>query len=206
MRLGRLTAVGAAAAGMALIAAPALAVSTTGATSFSGTADKGNTTLSAGSGTLTCITSSISGPVHASGNPVAHINSASWGGCTFGSYPATVTVNAAANPWALSANSGYTTGTTDVVAGTLSGITNVSVDINGPVGHCTFNVSGSVNGYFDEDNGKGGQELGVTSSNLTVTNVNSAFVCLGLVSNGDAATFNGIYNSSPTAAKVNIQP
>ena len=204
MRLGHLTAAGAA-AGLALIAAPALAVTTTGATGFTATADKGNLTLAFGSMTLTCTSSSIGGPVHASGNPIAHIDSASLGGCSFLGNSATVTVNAAANPWALNANSGYTTGTTDVVNGTLTGITNVTIDINGPTGHCTFNVSGSVNGYFDEDNGKGGQELGVTSSNLTVTNVNSAFTCLGLVSNNDPATFNGIYNTNPADPKVNIQ-
>ena len=100
--------------------------------------------------------------------------------------------------WHLNDTSGNnTSAVTDVLTGTLTNISGVRVTWNTG---CAYNVGGSVAGYFDEDNGKGGQELGVTSSSLTVSNAN--FLCFGIVSNGDPATFTGTYNSSSQSINI----
>ena len=66
-----------------------------------------------------------------------------------------------------------------------------------------------MDGTFDEwvdKNGNGimdvgdAQQLNVTNSHLTVSNVNSTLRCAGLISNGDAATFTGTYNYYPQTA------
>ena len=203
---GRLTAVGAAVAGLALVAGPALAVSSTGPSSATFTADKGSTVLTANGQTLTCTSSSVGGPIHASGNPVANITAASWGGCSWGSFPATVAVTSP--NWALNVSSGATSALGDhSVLGTLTGINNVHVDINTGLGHCTFDVTGSVGGAFDEwvdKNGDGVMDVGdaqqLTVSNSLLTISNTAGLCLGLVNNNDSATFSGVYNYYPQTA------
>ncbi|HEY0890809.1 MAG TPA: hypothetical protein VGE38_14480 [Nocardioides sp.] len=213
MRLARLTAVGAAAAGLALIAAPANAFTVSnsgGSNSITGTA-KGNTTLTANGQVLTCQTSSVSGTVNpGSSNPIGNITSASWNTCDWNGYPATVTVT---NPnWSLNYDAASGTATSaandNAVAGTITNISNVLVSIQGPNGTCTFNVSGSVNATFDEDNGKGGQEITVlsTGSGLTVSNRQTFITCAGLVNNGNTATFSGSYNLNTTAGQINVQP
>ncbi|HEY0890741.1 MAG TPA: hypothetical protein VGE38_14125 [Nocardioides sp.] len=209
MRLGRLTAVGAAAAGLALIAAPANAftVTNSGSNSVTGTA-KGVTTLTANGQVLSCQTSSVSGTVNpGSSNPVANITSASWNTCDWNGYPASVTVT---NPnWQLNYVSGATNNANDTnIAGTITNISNVLVTINGPAGVCTFNVTGSVNAIFKENNGKGGQEITVlsTGSTLTISNRNNFFTCAGLVNNGNTATFSGSYNLNTLAGQINVLP
>ena len=197
MRIRSLSAVGAAAAGLALVAAPAFAGAPYNVSgSVTTVTAKGNTVLTAGTQTLTCTNSSLQVTPNvgaAVNNPVANVTAASWTGCTWvGGIAATVTVTSP--NWAFNISSGTnTSGLTDSFNGTLTNISNVRISLSTG---CAFNVNGSVGGYFDEDNGKGGQELGVTSSSLLVSNVNSAFLCLGLVSNGQSATFSGTYNSA----------
>ena len=204
--LKSVTAALAATAGLALVAAPALASApytvaydgdTSGASHSTTWTAKGDTILSANGNTYTCSNSQLTTTVHtgtnATGNDIADVTAATWTGCTFtGLLNATVTVTSPS--WHFNATGGNTSGTSDTISGTLTNISNVSIDIAGPFGDCTFNVSGSVGGSLAEDNGKGGQELDVSSSNLAVSNVNNAFTCLGLVSNGNAATFAGSYN------------
>ena len=209
MRLGRLSAVGAAAAGLAMIAAPALADapytvsydgSTTGDHSVTATA-KGDTTLSANGIDLICTSSTVGATVHAgtyatSPAAVATIGSAAWSGCSMSGFPATVSVTSPS--WALNIvdPNSQTTALTDTLGGSITGINNVAVDVNLGLAHCTFTVSGNVtSGQFLEDNGKGGQEIDVNASpGLTIASPSSG--CLGLVNDGDAATFDGQYNLS----------
>lgn len=192
---------------IALIAGPASAVTVdySGSNPISATA-KGATTLTANGQQLTCDTSSITANV-GTGSPSATIIGANWNTCDWNGFPATVTVT---NPsWQLNAVSGMTNANNDHnVQGTITNISNVLVDINGWFGHCTFNVSGSVNATFDEDNGKGSQEVTVlaSGSTLTVSNRNNLFTCVGLVNNGDSATFAGAYNTSTAAGAINVKP
>jgi hypothetical protein len=210
MRFGRLTAVAAATAALALVTAPAFAAVTSPGpvdVDVIGTddpiiavADKGDTVLSANGHALTCTGSQLA--IHAVDgtglDPAATITDASWSTCNFSGIPADVSVdipNCGNGDWALTADQDdVTSALTDVVDGVLANIHCVEVVIHVPLfGDCTFNVDGSVNGYLDEDNGKGGQELAVDSSNLTVSNVAGA--CLGQVNNNDPATFSGHYNT-----------
>ena len=202
MRVRNLTAVGAAAAGLALVAAPAFAGApyTVSGTAATATA-KGNTVLTANGQVLTCASSSLTvtpnvGSGKATGNDLARVTAASWSGCDWNGIAATVSVTSPS--WQFNDTSGNnTSATTDVLTGTLTNISGVRVTTNTG---CAFNVGGSVGGYFDEDNGKGGQELGVTSSSLSVSNAN--FLCFGIIGNGDAATFTGTYNSASQSINI----
>jgi hypothetical protein len=213
MRARHLTALGAGVAGLAMVAAPALASApytvsvggdTSGASYTMNATAKGNTTLTANGNVLTCTAStltastSVSGGgihtgVNSTGLDIADITGATWTGCTFsGSFPATVTVTSP--DWKFNVTGGNTSGTSDTITGNLTNISNVLVDINTGFGHCTFNVSGSVDGNFQESTTKGAQQLNVTNSHLSLSNVSAA--CFGLVNNGDAATFSGQYNTA----------
>lgn len=202
MRLRNLSAVGAAVAGLALVAAPAFAGApyTVSGSTTTATA-KGNTVLTANGQVLTCTNSSLTitpnvGSGYTTGNGLAYVTAASWTGCDWNGVPATVTVTSP--NWSFNDTSGNNTSAlTDVLNGTLTGISNVRVTISTG---CAFNVGGSVGGYFDEDNSNGGQELGVTSSSLTVSNAN--FACFGVISNGDPATFSGTYNSASQSINI----
>jgi hypothetical protein len=196
----RLAVLGASVAGLALMAGPALASAPYTVTN-SGTnplvfTNKATVNLAANGNNLPCTSSSLSVTVHTGtfSDPanIATIDPASFTGCTFAGFPTTVT---AVTPWQLIATGGNTSGTSDTITGTLTGIS-ANINISGPFGACKFNVAGTVSGTFLEDNGKGGQELSVTSSNLTISGVNTALTCLGLVSNGNAASFTGAYNIS----------
>ncbi|KAA1422591.1 hypothetical protein FE697_010365 [Mumia zhuanghuii] len=122
-------------------------------------------------------------------NPHASISSIGFTGCTGpGGLPMTVTTAAG---WNLSITGGGPT----VWNGT---ITNIAAHVVDAVGGttCAFDVNGSVNGSFDE----GTQDLTITSSSLTVSNMTGG--CLGLIANGDPATFSGTYDLANPATNA----
>lgn len=214
MVLRKLAAVGAAAAGLVLVAGPALAdapytVTVNGSTSNTASilgTNKAPVVLTDNGLPLTCTTSTITLNVTGGVYPtdpatIATIAPATFTDCDFEGFSATVTANT--DPaWPVSiTGGGNTTGTDDVIAGKVSDI-DVNVSVAGPLGTCSFEVTGSVGGQFDEDNGKGGQELEVTSSDLTIGNVDSALTCVDLVGNGDRPTFMGSYNSDNQAVQI----
>jgi hypothetical protein len=96
-----------------------------------------------------------------------------------------------------------TSALTDSVDGILENIHCVQALLHVPLfGDCAFSIDGSINVSFDEDNGKGGQELTFTGSNLTASNVAGA--CLGQVNNDDAVVA-GSYNTAGNTL-VNLEP
>ena len=205
MHLGKLTALAVTTTGLALTAAPATALTIEYASGdpIIGTA-KDELVITIGPETLVCANATVSGDINVgTSNPFADITSATWLNCTFGPSTATVTLSPY---WHINAVSGMTSGTNDNIAVTITNISNVHVAIDGPLGDCEFEVSGSANGVFDEDNGKGGQSLTITSSNLMASDLDNAFTCLGLVSEGDPATLSGELNFDTFAGEVNIKP
>jgi len=219
MILTKLTPTLAGAAGLALIASPALAVPCTVTVTGNPSGDytmtataAGSTVLTVSGGSVTCASSTFDAVVHAdastTGNGVVEVDPAVYGtlpprfsGCTFGSFPATVSVS---NPhWDFNVTGGNTSGTTDVVTGTLTNLSAVHVAVTGPLGNCAFDVGGSLGGTFTETT----QQLDVTGSSLTVSNLSSPLGCLGLVTNGGAASLAASYGTSVagvSAPAINI--
>ena len=198
----------AAAAGLTLVAAPALA-SAPYTVSYDGVASgdhsvtataAGDTVFSANGIDIVCSSSTVGATVHAgdgsTGAAVATITAATLSGCTMSGYPISFAVTSPS--WDLNLNSAdsQTSDLSDTLGGSITGINNVAVDWNLGLAHCTFTVSGSVSsGQLLEDNGKGGQEIDVNASpGLAIANPSAG--CFGLVNNGDAATFDGQYNLS----------
>jgi len=195
----------AATASLALVASPALAsapytVAFDGDTSGAGHTvtwvSRGDTRLLVNGNAYTCtssqLTTSFYTGTNATGNDIADVTAATWTGCTFsGLVP--VTVTATGPSWDLNATGGNTSTLDDSITGSLSNVA-FHVDLNFGLGPCTYDVSGGLGDTFLEDNGTGDQELDLTSSALTISNVNNTFACLGLVNNGDALTIDGSYN------------
>jgi hypothetical protein len=209
----RIAALGAGAAALALIAGPAFAGAPytvafngdiSGADHTVTFANGGGINLAVNGKNLSCSASSLVATVHTGtfNNPadIADIDPASFTGCTFGPPPSTTTVTAT-TPWHFIATGGNTTGTSDAITGTLTGVA-AHITINGPFGACKFVVSGSVSGVLLEDNSLGGQALIATSSSLTVSSVDGALTCLSLVSNGNAATLTASYDITGTPIQV----
>ncbi|KAA1422589.1 hypothetical protein FE697_010355 [Mumia zhuanghuii] len=114
-------------------------------------------------------------------SPHASISSFALTGCTWpGGLPMNVTTSAG---WNLSITGGGPT----VWNATITGIAAHVVDAVGGT-TCAFDVTGSVNGSFDE----GTQDLTITSSSLTVSNMTGG--CLGLIANGDPLTTAATYH------------
>lgn len=139
--------------------------------------------------------------VYTGNNPEDHpatIASTTWSGCTeqFGT-PLTV---AHGGSWYLTTtDTSVTSAATDKVNGTITNVSAHVTDSDG-TGLCDFWVTGSANGYFDEAT----QQLVVneTGDSLKVSNISGD--CLGTISNGEGASFNGTYNVSVTNGPINI--
>ncbi|MER7557924.1 hypothetical protein ABTZ46_13345 [Nocardioides sp. NPDC126508] len=210
----KLLLVGAAAAALTL-AAPAMASAAppytvavggstaTGNHSFTAAA-VGSITFAVPLNTMTCTSAGAGGAIHSgtgkSGvdpDPLATISSTTWSGCTeqFGT-PLTVTHG---GQWHLATNdTSVTSAATDQVDGWID---HISAHVTDSTGLCDFTVTGSADGHFDEAT----QRLVVDETgdgSLTVTTVVAD--CLGSISVGDPASFNGTYNVSVPDGAVNV--
>ena len=151
--------------------------------------------------TMSCTSATASGTVQSGTGltTVATIASTGWSGCTeqFGT-PLTVTH---AGSWSLTPTGTATSGSTDVVAGKIIGVSAHVADSSG-TGLCDFTVGGNVDGSFNE----GTQRLVIAEtgadSSLTVTSV--AGDCLGTIAVGDAASFSGSYAITSPDGAINI--
>jgi hypothetical protein len=132
-------------------------------------------------------------PFHRPGpNPYGYITGLSLGGCT-GPLGLTFVLTANALPWAQNGTSynpgtGVTTGTITGIHATLSGSScSAVVDGTSP---------GADNGQVTDTytNGTAKMNILTTGGNLHFYNVSG---CLGLIRNGDAATFSASYTLSP---------
>ena len=211
MRLGKLTTLVAA---LTLLAAPAsaLTVTYTGSNPITAAATAGTTgpvVLQLPGQTLSCATSNITATINTS-IVVADISAGSWSSCTTSGQSATVSASIPpTSKWHFNALGGYTSAGNDQVSGTITNINGLHVVISGPFGGCGFDLSGTLDATFDEDNGVGSQtiEFRHSSANyLTVSNVSNAFACLSLVANGDSVGFTGAYRTSTSAGAINIAP
>lgn len=224
MRIRALAAVGAAAAGLALAAAPALTAAasaapppvtvsvngdTSGASYDVTAVSKGTVNLAANGNNLPCTASTLGGVIHtgvnATGDGVADVNAASFTGCTFAGFPAAVTTSFPPN-WEFNVTN---VAGPHEIDGTLTDVS-AHVVISGPLGACSFDVTGSVSGFLDpqfaKDDGSLAQQLTVNDSELTISNVDNALTCVGLVNDGDPATFTGSYNVTTLDSSGNPIP
>jgi len=194
-------------ASLALVATPALATAPY-TVSYDGVASgdhavtataEGGIVFSANGIDIDCSSSTVGATVHAgtyvsSPANVATITAATLSGCSMSGYPISFAVTSP--NWALDIVDPNSPGSglNDILNDAITNISNVAVDVNLGLLHCTFNVSGNVtSGQFLEDNGKGGQEIDINAApGLTISNVSAG--CLGVVNEGDAATFTGQYN------------
>ncbi|WP_370618366.1 hypothetical protein [Mumia sp. Pv 4-285] len=148
---------------------------------------------------MSCTSSNGSGAVTtgaAVNNPVAAITSIGFTGCTGpGGLPMGVTKGA--GNWNL--NLANDPNGPTVWTGTITGINaRVTDQVGGTT--CDFQVTGSVAASFSETT----QVLSINNSTgLTVTLLNGT-TCLGLVANGDPATFDGDYLVTTAGGAVNI--
>lgn len=127
-----------------------------------------------------------------SGAGLATIDGASttWTSCT-GPLGLAFTVSGSGS-WILNATGATAGGTTP---GT---ITSASASVSDP-GICSFDVSGSVTGSYT--NGSPATlSVAADNSTLTISNVNG---CLGIINDGDAATFVGAYQIAANDAANN---
>lgn len=158
------------------------------------TATAQNPTLSVPAATLQCDTSAAAGSIKSgsglSGTGIADINSLDFQGCTF--LGIDFEVDLGGLPWKLNAESEDASGR---VTGSITGIT---AKISDPTGSCSADFAGpegasstaTVTGYFD--NGSG--DLVINDGDLTAYNAD----CLGLINDGDNATFDASYPVTPT--------
>ncbi|GGZ22720.1 hypothetical protein [Streptomyces nitrosporeus] len=201
-RTSIVTAVGAAAAAVALAAPSAMAgpsavwtVTPTG--NFSATA--GVTTLTDNIGNaIKCTTASASGNIPTSptaGPQIASITAAAFNAPCTGPFSSTWTISTTM-PWALNATSYATGGTngTGVATGNISAI-KATVSGSSVLGACTFNVTGSVNAKYNNPSAGGSNgTLAVApaaTSPLLLTISGKTGPGCGIV--GATATFKGDY-------------
>lgn len=185
-------AAGAALVTTAVLAGPATAQPATWSVSpggdFTGTA--GETILTTESGIeLFCVSSTAAGTAQGGtglSNPLAQLPE---GGVQFndcqGPFGLTFTV-AHVGTWDLN---GVSYDGSDVTTGTLD---NITANISGPA--CEATVTGSVNATYTNSTG----DLSVSpEQTLTISFVDPNNDCLGLISQGEAAGFSGVYDISP---------
>lgn len=129
-----------------------------------------------------------------SGTAIASISSVTWTSC---SGPAGITfgVTAQGLPWKLNATSyvaatGTTTGTLTGVKAHISGLCNA--DFNGPTSGSTATLTGT---YVNSTH-----TLTISGGNLKAYNVSG--ICLGLINNGDSATYSANYVVTPSTLKI----
>ncbi|MFB9314526.1 hypothetical protein [Nocardioides plantarum] len=176
--------------------------SSTGTPAFTGTTTSAgisfNTPLVAMSCTSATATGTLAPGTGVSGAAIASINATTWSGC-IGPLGLPMTVSGSGS-WKLNATGTATTGTSDNVAGNISGVT-ATVSQTGNPTACSFKVTGVVDGIFKE----GTSQLQVTPptavGSLVISNVVG---CYGLVANGDPADFNGTYNIASPGGAIRI--
>ena len=174
------------------------------------TASSGPITFVVNGSTMTCGSTSATGVIHSGTGiqPIADITSTTWNACYDGlGTPLTVTQ---IGTWHLKGNdvnvhSGLIDGH---IIGTISDI-NARVRDTAASGACDFNVGGTADIWFNETSSP--QALHVNEngadSSLKVTSLASpGSNCLGAVSVGAAAKFNGDYNLSVPDGAVDIRP
>ncbi|MCX4965941.1 hypothetical protein OHA98_14035 [Streptomyces sp. NBC_00654] len=202
-----ITAVGAAAAAVALatpsaIAGPSAAWNITPTGNFTGTA--GVTTLTDNVGNvIQCATASANGNVPSSsvaGPVLANITSASFNAPCTGPFGSTWTVTAA-TPWTINGNTpgGYTAGSgTNGTGKTTGWVGGISATVTGSsvLGPCTFKVTGTVDGVYNNPSAGGSNGTlavapAATSPRVLTIGSKVGGGC-GIV--GATATFKGTYN------------
>ncbi|MFH8474088.1 hypothetical protein [Streptomyces sp. NPDC018000] len=205
-----LTAVGAAAAAVALatpsaFAGPAASWTITPSGAFTGNA--GVTVLTDNNGNkIQCQTSTAAGnlPASASGSPakLADITSISFNSPCTGPFSSTWTVKTTVTPpWELWGNSyaagagtnstGQTTGQIQAIKATVTG--------SSILGPCTFNVTGSVAAKYNNPSAGGSNgTLDTTGGGLTLTIGSKVGGGCGIV--GATASFAGLYTIKTTGA------
>jgi hypothetical protein len=180
-------------AGVALAVAITFSISPGGAI----TAKAGKTSLKdvATGSVLSCTSSSSSGTLKSghgiSGTNLGSITKLSFSGCT-GPFGLTFTVTNSGFPWTLhgtafNATSGVTTGNITGIKSHLAG-TGCSADVRG----ATATSTGKVKVTYT--NGTHKLKVLAGGGTLHVFNVNG---CAGLINNGDATQFTGIYTVTP---------
>ncbi|MER5635385.1 hypothetical protein ABT095_00315 [Kitasatospora sp. NPDC002227] len=146
---------------------------------------------------LTCSSSSAAGTLQSgsglSGTGISSITSVSWTSCT-GPLGITFSVTPNGLPWALNAVSynattGVTTGTLTGVKAHISGA-GCTADFAGPTSTTSATLAGSYSNST--------HTLSISGGDLHAYNVSGT--CLGLLNNGDAATYtaNYVLNGSQT--------
>jgi hypothetical protein len=127
-----------------------------------------------------------------SGTAIASISSVTWTSCS-GPAGITFTVTAQGLPWKLNAASysgGVTTGTLTGVKAHISGLCNA--DFQGPTAGSTATLTGK---YTNSTH-----TLTISGGNLKAYNVSG--ICLGLINNGDSATYSANYVVSPSTLQI----
>ena len=197
--------------GAVAVAGPALATGSAYQVSVGGSSASGthNITATAGSiafgvpGTsMSCTSANVPGapaPVTtvtsgASVTNIASIAQVNFVGCTIPGGAATVTTT---GPWTLHGTGAATSGSSDVVAGHIEGI---SARVFNAA--CDFTVTGTARGSFDEATQKlAVSEPGGAGGQLVVASVNPAKPCLSKVKTGMIASFGGTFSiASPDGA------
>jgi len=204
MRTARRLAAALGATALVTVAGPAWAAgpytvsaggSSDGTSAFSGTA--GAITFTSPNTSVNCSGGTAGGTVNlgsnADGSAIASIDSATFSGCS-GPFGLSLNITQT-QAWTLNA-----TGAPDggVTAGS---ITDVAADVTS-TGFipCSFSVSGSVDGSFDENT----QTLAVApagTGGLTISDVSG---CVGFVSNGQVAQMTGSYTISADGGALSI--
>ena len=151
---------------------------------------------------MACASGTAAGLLHTGSNPtgvnIAGIDSTTWTDCLGPlNLPMTVTQTGAPVPWRLNVTGTPTSG---VTVGTIDQVS-AHVEATGDPDTCQFDVTGSVDGNFNES----GQALTITTPTagaaLRTTNVVG---CFGLVDEGGPATFEGVYAISNPAGPITI--
>ncbi|QMU71056.1 hypothetical protein [Streptacidiphilus sp. P02-A3a] len=164
-----------------------------GGTSFKATATSPTLKDTSTSATLNCTSSAAAGTAvngsGLSGTGLASITSVSWVSCT-GPLGITFTVTPKNLPWSLNATSyNSSTGTT---TGTLSG---VEASISGTLCSASFaGTSATTPATLNATYVNSTHTLSISGGNLHAWGVSG---CLGLINNGDAATYTAAYVVTP---------
>ena len=152
-----------------------------------------------------CASGTADGLLHtgsnATGSNIASIDSSTWNNCVGpASLSMVVTQNA---PWTLNATGTPSGGST---AGTISGVDASIVAIDPNTGQpnpalCSFDATGSTDGFFQESDQTLHVTTPTTAQKLTVSNTQG---CFGQVLDGDEACFEGVYALANPAGPITI--
>lgn len=207
-------AAGAAAAAIVAVSSPAFAAGPPYTVSVGGSSAAGTHTISAAStGTITFSArnssgtiinmncTSVSGSGTASSGTgltqVASIGSTTWTGCTIPGGAATITQS---GTWSVNGTGSNATTGNETIAGNVGNVTaGVATTANPAV--CSFRVTGTARGSFNEAT----QQLVVSETgytgNLTLSNVSG---CLGRLQNGNPANFGATLNVTSPDGAINL--